>query len=324
MRDTPIKFAKNILKDVSRSFALTIPMLDKIIKDEVLVNYLQDRILDNFEDEIQPPDLKLQKRMMDKVSRIFSPEDYDRQEDFKEIKAKSALIKDADLSRLNYNIDIIYQAYQSFDLETQKISHKWLQEMKLGMQKYLTKTVENFTELDEYCYYVAGTVGGFLTELIIYKLDFAAEDKEILLDNFNEAGLFLQKVNLIRDIKDDLENREKHFWPLKELNITEEELLNRENESRVMEALDKMLDDLLKHTAALKKYYHALPQSLSGYKKFFAVNNALGLATVEKLRDNTAVFYGDKAVKVSKLAFANILRAPEKYFLKYCSKYITD
>lgn len=314
MRDTPIKFAKNILKDVSRSFALTIPMLDKIIKDEVLVNYLQDRILDNFEDEIQPPDLKLQKRMMDKVSRIFSPEDYDRQEDFKEIKAKSALIKDADLSRLNYNIDIIYQAYQSFDLETQKISHKWLQEMKLGMQKYLTKTVENFTELDEYCYYVAGTVGGFLTELIIYKLDFAAEDKEILLDNFNEAGLFLQKVNLIRDIKDDLENREKHFWPLKELNITEEELLNRENESRVMEALDKMLDDLLKHTAALKKYYHALPQSLSGYKKFFAVNNALGLATVEKLRDNTAVFYGDKAVKVSKLAFANILRAPEKYF----------
>ena len=324
MRDDPIKFAKNILKDVSRSFALTIPMLDNIIKDEVLITYLQDRILDNFEDEIHPADIELQKKMMDKVSRVFSTEDYDRQADFREIKAQNNLIEDQALSKLNDNIDIIYQAYQNFDLEIQKISHKWLQEMNIGMQKYLTKTVETFRELDEYCYYVAGTVGGFLTELIIYKLDLRQKDQAILRENFNEAGLFLQKVNLIRDIKDDLENREKHFWPLKELKLTEAELLDRENEAKAMAALEIMLEDLIKHTAALKKYYQALPENLSGYRKFFAVNNALGLATVEKLRDNPAVFYGDKAVKVSKLAFANILRAPEKYFLKYCSKHIRD
>ncbi|RQD79070.1 MAG: squalene/phytoene synthase family protein, partial [Halanaerobium sp. MSAO_Bac5] len=107
MRDDPIKFAKNILKDVSRSFALTIPMLDNIIKDEVLITYLQDRILDNFEDEIHPADIELQKKMMDKVSRVFSTEDYDRQADFREIKAQNNLIADQALSKLNDNIDII-------------------------------------------------------------------------------------------------------------------------------------------------------------------------------------------------------------------------
>jgi len=295
-------------------------MLDEEIKNEVLLAYLQDRILDNFEDEIHPPDLELQKEMMDKVSRIFSTEEYDRSSDFRVIKDKSELIESESLQKLTKNIDLIYQCYQDFDLDIQKISHKWLQEMNQGMQKYLTKEVQTFADLDEYCYYVAGTVGGFLTETIIYKFDINQKKQQVLLDNFNQAGLFLQKVNLIRDIREDLESRDKHFWPLKELNISEVELSNSRNEEKALEALSKMLSDLKSHIPALKKYYQALPKELKGYKKFFAVNNALGLATIDKLENNADVFYGKKPIKVSKLKFLNIMRAPEKKFLDYCSQ----
>jgi farnesyl-diphosphate farnesyltransferase len=320
MKSDPMEFAKDILSRVSRSFALTIPMLDEEIKNEVLLAYLQDRILDNFEDEIHPPDLELQKEMMDKVSRIFSTEEYDRSSDFRVIKDKSELIESESLQKLTKNIDLIYQCYQDFDLDIQKISHKWLQEMNQGMQKYLTKEVQTFADLDEYCYYVAGTVGGFLTETIIYKFDINQKKQQVLLDNFNQAGLFLQKVNLIRDIREDLESRDKHFWPLKELNISEVELSNSRNEEKALEALSKMLSDLKSHIPALKKYYQALPKELKGYKKFFAVNNALGLATIDKLENNADVFYGKKPIKVSKLKFLNIIRAPEKKFLDYCSQ----
>ncbi|ODS50497.1 MAG: farnesyl-diphosphate farnesyltransferase [Halanaerobium sp. 4-GBenrich] len=320
MKSDPMEFAKDILSRVSRSFALTIPMLDEEIKNEVLLAYLQDRILDNFEDEIHPPDLELQKEMMDKVSRIFSTEEYDRSSDFRVIKDKSELIESESLQKLTKNIDLIYQCYQDFDLDIQKISHKWLQEMNQGMQKYLTKEVQTFADLDEYCYYVAGTVGGFLTETIIYKFDINQKKQQVLLDNFNQAGLFLQKVNLIRDIREDLASRDKHFWPLKELNISEVELSNSRNEEKALEALSKMLSDLKSHIPALKKYYQALPKELKGYKKFFAVNNALGLATIDKLENNADVFYGKKPIKVSKLKFLNIIRAPEKKFLDYCSQ----
>jgi farnesyl-diphosphate farnesyltransferase len=320
MKSDPMKFAKDILSRVSRSFALTIPMLDKEIKNEVLLAYLQDRILDNFEDEIHPPDLELQKEMMDKVSRIFSTEEYDRSSDFRVIKDKSELIESESLQELTKNIDLIYQCYQDFDLKIQKISHKWMQEMNRGMQKYLTKEVQTFADLDEYCYYVAGTVGGFLTETIIYKFDINQKNQQILLNNFNQAGLFLQKVNLIRDIREDLESRDKHFWPLKELNISESELSNSRNKEKALEALSEMLNDLKSHIPALKKYYQALPKELKGYRKFFAVNNALGLATIDKLENNADVFYGKKSVKVSKLKFLNIMRAPEKKFLDYCSQ----
>lgn len=311
-----MKFSKEILKEVSRSFALTIPMLDKEIKDEVLLTYLQDRILDNFEDEINPADLELQKEMMDRVSRVFSSEDYDRRNDFEVIKEKSALIEKKPLQKLNQNIEKVYEVYNGFNPKVKQISHKWLVEMNKGMQKYLDKKVETFSELDEYCYYVAGTVGGFLTELIIYKKDIQGERKKVLQENFNDAGLFLQKVNLIRDIRDDLENRNKNFWPLKELGISEEKLADPKYKDEALEALAVMLDDVKKHTAGLKKYYLALPDSLSGYKRFFSVNNALGLATLKKLAENPEVFYGNKAVKVSKFTFLNIIRAPEKYFLK--------
>jgi farnesyl-diphosphate farnesyltransferase len=321
MTAEPMKYAREILKKVSRSFALTIPMLDEEIKDEVLLAYLQDRILDNFEDEIYPPDLKLQQELMNRVSRIFSTEDYDRSSDFAIIKEKSSLIEKNSLQELTKNIDLIYKSYQSFEPKIQEISHKWLEEMNLGMQKYLAKEVKTFAELDEYCYYVAGTVGGFLTETIIYKFEIEDQNKNILLDNFNQAGLFLQKLNLIRDIREDLESRDKHFWPLKELGISEAELADPEYEKQALTALEQMLNDLKSHIPALKKYYQALPDELKGYKNFFAVNNALGLATMEKLKNNPDVFYSNKPVKTSKLTFLNIMRAPEKYFLEHSRKF---
>lgn len=322
MKSDQMNFARDILAEVSRSFALTIPMLDEEIKDEVLLAYLQDRILDNFEDEVQKIELDLQKKLMDTVSRIFSPENYDRASDFKLIKDKAALIADQSLQRLTVNIDQLYQLYKNMSAEIQIISHKWLAEMNQGMQKFLTKKVATFADLNEYCYYVAGTVGGFLTETIIEKFAITGQQKEVLLANFNEAGLFLQKINLIRDIREDLINRDKHFWPLEELSVSEADLRDPAQKEKALQSLNLMLDDLTDHIPALHKYYLALPAELSGYKKFFAVNNGLGLATVDKLRDNPAVFYGKEPVKVAKLSFLNIIRKPEKYFLRHCAPYL--
>jgi len=39
------------LKNVSRSFAVTIPMVEKKISVPIMIGYLEARIIDNFEDE---------------------------------------------------------------------------------------------------------------------------------------------------------------------------------------------------------------------------------------------------------------------------------
>ena len=71
--------------------------------------------------------------------------------------------------------------------------------MNFGMQKFLKQEVYSFNDLDEYCYYVAGTPSGFLTELIRKRSKkLSEENSSILMENERDFGLFLQKVNIIR------------------------------------------------------------------------------------------------------------------------------
>jgi len=311
-----IDFCRSIMQKVSRSFALTIPLLDKRIREPVMITYLQDRLLDSFEDEGDLNTAK-RKKYMDKVVKLFDPELENNKEDklIREIKEEASEFENS-VKQLVVNNDKLKTCFNTLEDNVQEISFRWLSEMNEGMKYYLDKPVETFSELNEYCYYVAGTVGGFLTDLIIEMGDITGENKKVLEKNFVESGLFLQKVNIIRDIKLDIINHKKHYWPLKELAITESEIIDRDNEKRALEALDKMVQDVKRHTKALVDYYQAIPEEWNGYKKFYSVNNAMGYATLELVENNPDLFYLDKKLKIKKTKVLKILAVSEDSFLK--------
>ncbi len=322
MSNNPREFCREILNEVSRSFALTIPMLDEEIRDPVTIVYLQDRLLDNFEDELPNIDNTRRQDLMDKVVKIFDPENQNPSRELAGIKNWSEKFGDPSLERLVKNSDLVWEAYHSLPEQIKIISHDWLQEMNEGMKKYLVNSVDTFTELDEYCYYVAGTVGGFLTDLIIYTAEPEAQDEEILRSNYSEAGKFLQKVNIIRDIRADIVGRNRIFWPLTELEISAEELIAEENIARALAALEEMIEAAVSHIPALFDYLEAIPQSMSGYRKFYSVNNAMGLATLQLLENNKQIFTSDKPVKVPRWKTFLLTKFPEKYMKKYAEPYL--
>jgi farnesyl-diphosphate farnesyltransferase len=311
-----IDFCRSIMQKVSRSFALTIPLLDKRIREPVMITYLQDRLLDSFEDEGNLDTAK-RKEYMDKVVKLFDPELEDNKEDklIREIKEEATEFENS-VKKLVQNNDKLKTCFNTLEDNVQEISFRWLSEMNEGMKYYLDKPVETFSELNEYCYYVAGTVGGFLTDLIIEMGDITGENKKVLEKNFVESGLFLQKVNIIRDIKLDIINHKKHYWPLKELDITESEIIDQANQKEALKALDKMVQDVKRHTKALVDYYQAIPEEWSGYKKFYSVNNAMGYATLELVENNPDLFYLDKKLKIKKTEVLKILAVSEDSFLK--------
>jgi farnesyl-diphosphate farnesyltransferase len=315
--ESALEFCRSILSGVSRSFALTIPMLDQELYKPVLIAYLQDRLLDTFEDEISDEDLTLteRKRAMDQVVELFNPAGNHAEEICTGLKEYIPLIPEGPLQQLTTNAILVREVYNTLDEKVKSSSFKWLQEMNYGMKKYLTSEIETFSDLDEYCYYVAGTVGGFLTDTVLLKRRFNRETALELLNNCNDVGLFLQKINLVRDIRKDIIMRRKNFWPLKSLGLTDhEQLLDPDNRKIAMESLHRMLEDIQCHIDGLVSYLEALPKDLSGYRRFLCVNNALGLATIERLRNNPAVFYSQKDVKVSKKEFIRIIATPEKAF----------
>lgn len=311
-----VTFCQKILPRVSRSFTLTIPMLDQDIYLPVLVTYLQDRLLDNFEDEIPEQNITLEQRkeMMDQVVELFNPANRLTAQLSRSISSYAPLMPDQGLRELTANAALVREAYQGLSAGVKAASFKWLQEMNRGMQKFLTTPIESFQELDEYCYYVAGTVGGFLTDTILLKRELPEQQALNLIDNFKAAGLFLQKVNLVRDVKKDLRERNKNYWPLKSLKIKSGQLLNPLYKEGLMQALTTMLTNIKSHIPNLVAYLEALPQDLPGYRKFFCVNNALGLGTIERLENNDRVFFGRKEVKTSKKEFVKILNSPERVF----------
>ena len=318
MEGEAYQYCKKILTEVSRSFALSIPMLDDVLQKPVTIVYLQDCLLDNFEDELPEDKISLEERfaLMDKVVELFRPDNDNIEELAAEIAGYAGLMPDESLRELTGNALIIRKAYAELDDLVKELSFKWLREMNLGMKKYLTREVRTFIDLDEYCYYVAGTVGGFLTDLLIYYSDITEDKSETLLANFNASGQFLQKINLIRDIREDVKERVKHYWPLVSLRINPEELMDEGKKEAGMAALARMLDDVKTHIPNLIYYYLAIPEELPGYRKFYSLNNALGLATIEEMDNNPAVLYGPERVKVDKLSFLKIMKNPEKAFLE--------
>ena len=315
-----IDFCREILQDVSRSFALTIPLLDDKMKEPVMITYLQDRLLDSFEDE---GDMKINQRekYMDLVVDLFNPDIKDDNDIIKQISNKADHFE-GPIKRLVENADKLKTCFKRLDPEIQETSYKWLAEMNEGMQKYLDKQVDTFFELNEYCYYVAGTVGGFLTDTLITLGDVSKKDERKLVENFVEAGLFLQKVNIIRDIKLDILNHKKHYWPLYELDITEEELIDKTNQKRALKVLERMVKDVTKHAKALVEYYNSIPEEFSGYKKFFSVNNAMGFATLALVENNPDLFYSNKKLKIKKREVLKILAVSESSFLKKANQFL--
>jgi farnesyl-diphosphate farnesyltransferase len=60
-------------------------------------------------------------------------------------------------------------------------------------------------DYDEYCYYVAGTVGQLVTELVIIQYQFSDDVAHVLRARAEACGRALQKTNIIKDFVEDIQ-----------------------------------------------------------------------------------------------------------------------
>ncbi|KAF8757672.1 Squalene/phytoene synthase [Rhizoctonia solani] len=299
----------------SRSFAAVIKELEGDMARMVCMFYLVLRGLDTIEDDMTIPDEKKQV--------LIRPDEKDRQLliEFDHVIAEMALLKP----------------------EYREIITDICQKMQTGMADYAHRTelvqsydphsglpepspyLENVAEYDLYCHYVAGLVGEGLSRL------FAASGKEVpwlgeQLTLSNSMGLLLQKTNILRDLREDVDQG-RYFWPREFWGVyqgseksrppkggwhgfsTPEDLVravgpvgpvipsgDNTPADRAMFALSSMTLDALRHaTDALD--YLALLKNQSVFN-FCAIPAVMALATLEVCFMNPDVFR--KNVKIRK------------------------
>ena len=317
--DKAMQYCRDALRNVSRSFALTIPMLEKNILIPILVGYLEARILDSFEDE-KKCEIGNKKRVenMEKVISIISDPDSLDKGMIKELgDAASELMQNPHYLDLTLNMDKVMAVHRTIDRNSSNAISRWFSIMSAGMQKYLNKRIDTFEQLDEYCYYVGGTVGGFLTEVLLDKTRMAStEQVRILKAEQRDFGLFLQKVNIIRDFREDMLRNEKIFWPhevFMEHNLKPRDMLERENEPKAMLILDRMIGNVKRHIKSTRNYIDAIPEDYPGFRKMSAINFTMGFETLVKLNGNPDVFYSESPVKIDREVRDSILSDPILY-----------
>lgn len=288
-KDAELSFCYQNLKEVSRSFAGVIMALNGQVRDAVCIFYLVLRGLDTVEDDMAVPlDIKVP------ILLAF----------FKKLDEPGWNVKGIGAAaerELLEKFDLVITAFGRLEPHLQEPIRDICRRMGAGMAESVQRNiaVQTVEEYETYCHYVAGLVGHGLTRI------FAASGLESptltdRLDVANSMGLFLQKVNIIRDYLEDIvEEPPRMFWP-KEIwgNYTDDfhSFKSPENREQAVKCLNAMVMDTLKHIPDCMAYMKSL--SDPSVFQFCGIPQVMAVATLAEVYNNPKVFTG--VVKISK------------------------
>jgi 4,4'-diapophytoene synthase len=197
-------FQDRILPYVSRTFALTIPQLPKPLRIAVTNAYLLCRIADTIEDEpaLTPAETRLYLQRFTAVVRGTEPalplaRELARRLSERTLPAERELVS---------GMERVVALTQGLG-ESRAAIQRCIEVMSHGMHHFQqTASLAGLTrssDLDSYCYYVAGVVGEMLTELFCCHSPAVALQRTALQELSVSFAQGLQLTNIIKDFWED-------------------------------------------------------------------------------------------------------------------------
>jgi farnesyl-diphosphate farnesyltransferase len=280
------------LDQTSRSFSAVIKELHPELLLPVTVFYLVLRGLDTIEDDTSIP-LETKEPLLRNFKDFLTQDGWNFTGNRPEEKDRELLVQFQSIIVEFKNMKPAYQAI------VKDITDK----MGNGMADYCVKaatedaSVKTVEEYDLYCYYVAGLVGEGLTRLFV-EAEFGNPALLKRPELQKSMGLFLQKTNIIRDIREDFDD-ERRFWP-KEIWSKHvdnfEDLFKPEHKEAALNCNSEMILNALEHVEECLFYLAGLREQ--SVFNFCAIPQSMAIATLELCFRNYAVF--ERNVKITK------------------------
>lgn len=212
--------AQALLRDVSRSFYLTLRMLPRATRRQLSVAYLLARASDAVADT-QLVDLNRRLEALQQMRECMHQACEGRQwrrPEFGEFARAQAGVAGEGVAaerELLENWEVVLESLQAFEAEDRVRIVRLLDTITAGQEEDLVRfgsasvdrivPLQNDVELDGYTYAVAGCVGEFWTEMCCaHVLAVSPERKRELVADGILFGKGLQLVNILRDFPRDL------------------------------------------------------------------------------------------------------------------------
>lgn len=288
-----LRYCFSTLNKVSRSFATVIQQLPQELRNNVCLFYLILRALDSIEDDMNlPKNLKIKL-----LSELFK-KNYESGWKILSVGDKKEHVE------LLENYDKVIEAFLAIDQENQQIITEICRRMGAGMINFVEEEITTVEDYNLYCHHVAGLVGIGLSKMFLAS---GLENSDFLNQEeiSNSMGLFLQKTNIVRDYKEDLDEG-RTFWPRDIWCIYGSEISDfalKPQHEQSISCLNQMVNDALTHATDCLAYLKNLRDK--NIFKFCAIPQVMAMATLCKVYSNPEVFI--KNVKIRKGLAAKII-----------------
>jgi phytoene/squalene synthetase len=246
------------LERVSRSFAFCIEQLEEPLRRHVGLGYILCRMADTVEDSSWGS-LALQTAAFEEFeSFVTNPPEEARVREWASRfplaipEGEAALLQDAprffaDLHQLSPGVKAVLQ--------------RTVMSMVRGMKFFCRQdqgaaNPQSLAEANQYCFFVAGIVGELLTDLVAEGVPEYRPAERTYTDAFH-FGLYLQKINLLKDQLEDAK-------------------VGR----RLVPDRAEMRASLVLHAERSLRYIQGIPLSARGYRIFCAWSFFLGLVSL--------------------------------------------
>lgn len=313
-------YCQKALFEVSRTFSQPIQFLPEEQARGLTVAYLLCRVADTIEDSTG-----LEPRERDELFSLFqavlraevtSDRLAARYFEFDGVEAP-----EAELDLLN-SLPRVMAVFAAQRPAVRALTARWVSEMADGMRLYGRRAegreftcLYTMTDLERYCYFVAGTVGHLITELFddaiarAAGVDSPSPLEPLLREHAESFGLGLQMVNIVKDVTDDFERRVCYLPRelCKKAGFEPEELLAPENRDAARKVVVEVADRASAHLDRALEYILLIPVEHHQLRLFGLLPLWMAVATLALARDSENVFIPGQPVKISRDAVGRII-----------------
>ena len=249
-----------MLRAVSRTFALSIEKLPPVLREAVTIAYLLFRISDCIEDHATiSPDRKAQLlRLWGDILNGTTP-----------AGNLTAELEDLDSTDPEVYVarhaDRVMEYLKDQPQQLREIISTHAHDTAEGMARWqeqgpIIKTEE---EMDDYMHQVAGRVGYLVTDIFSWYSPGVREKREALIPLGREFGLGLQTVNIIRGLRKDYE-RGWVFVPLtflKSQGLSHDSFFKSSSRPQALAVIDLLIEKANRHLNGGLTYITLLPRN---------------------------------------------------------------
>jgi farnesyl-diphosphate farnesyltransferase len=296
-------YQDQILPHVSRTFALTIPQLPEPLRVAVTNAYLLCRIADTIEDEpALPPEETL--AFLERFKAVVAGRD-DAALLASEVEARLSNRTLSTERDLIINMARVVDVTASLKAPQQAAIQRCVGLMCYGMPRFQStasiRGLPQSTDLDEYCYYVAGVVGEMLTALFCEYSEGAGRNRPALQGLAVSFAQGLQMTNILKDVWED--RSRGACWLPQEVFTPHQVDLARLTSAPRNPGFDAGMNELIgvahAHLRNALDYTLLIPAHETGIRRFCLWAVGLAVLTLRKIHGNPGFTAGSQ-VKITR------------------------